>query len=365
MIDVTKIVSEFNQADLQAYIEEYTMGDLQFKNYFPSVYTPNLTFEALEAQFSAKVAADVVAFDSRAPRKGRQTPGKRSGDIPKVEVARVKKESDLNVYRQLQAAFNAANNDGTRVQIAKRLIDWMYEDSSFVLDSVNARMEWLAKRIASTGKYSLTVTNNEGGVQTKVDVDFGIPGANVTNASVDWDSTATAKPVTDIRAKQTAARAKGLRLQYAFTDAATFDRMVATEEMQKFTASYVSNALGLQMQPNLDSVNTALRAAGLPTFIIWDSYVNVESKAGVHVTTTGWEDGNVTFAATNILGATQYTTTADGFVNIDDSVKVNNDFVLVKAYALQDPISVVTKGVAYATPVLNGANSLFILKTQL
>jgi len=364
-IDITKLVPSFNAAELQAYINEYNLGDLQFKSFFPSLFTPSLTFEALQADFSAKVAADVVAFDSRAPRKGRNLPGKVTGDIPKVEIAKVKKESDLNIFRQLQAAVNNANSAGARAQIFRRIIDWIYGDSTAVLDGVNARMEWLAKRVASTGKYKLTIVNNEAGVVTSVDVDFGIPSGNITNAAVDWDTVATATPITDFKTKLAAARAKGISLQFAIMDRATFDRMVLTTEVQKFAASFAQNALSLTQIPNFDTVNTVLRAAGLPTIILWDSIISLESKAGAMTATTGWEDGNVLFTQTRQVGNVQWTTTADDFVTIDDSQKSNNDFVLVKVYAEQDPITMITKGLAYATPVLNGATSLFILKSQL
>lgn len=364
-IDVTKLVSTFNAAELQAYINEYRLGDLQFKRFFPSLYTPELTFQALQADFSAKVAADVVAFDSRAPRKGRSMPGKITGDIPKIEIAKVKTESDLNIYRQLQAAANAATTDGARAQIFRRIVDWVYGDSTSVLDGVNARMEFLSKRVASTGKYKLTLVNNAGGVTTAVDVDFGIPGGNITSVGTDWDTTATATPIADIKAKVAAGRAKGIKLNFAIMDQATFDRMVLTADVQKFAASFAQNALNLQQLPNLDTVNASLRAAGLPTIIIWDSIVNTEDKAGVLTATTAWQDGNILFSATQQLGNIQWTTTADDFVTIDDSQKSNNDFTLVKVFAEQDPITMVTKGIAYATPVLNGAAQLYILQTQL
>lgn len=364
-INITKLVDTFNVAEMQAYINEYVLGDLQFKRFFPSLFTPNLTFEALQADFSAKVAADVVAFDSRAPRKGRNIPGKVTGDIPKVEIAKVKKESDLNIYRQLQDQLNRSTTPNVRLQIAKRIVDWIYGDSTAVLDGVNARMEFLAKRLASTGKYSLTLVNNAGGIVTAADVDFGIPAGNVTNAAVNWATSATATPITDIKAKQAAARAVGVNLRYAIMDQATFDRFVKTTEVMNFSASFAQNALNLQQVPNLDTVNASLRSAGMPTIVIWESIINLESKAGTLTATTAWEDGRVLLTANLELGSTQWTTTADDFVTIDDSQKSNNDFVLVKVYAEQDPITMVTKGVAYATPVLNGASGLYIIKSSM
>jgi hypothetical protein len=367
MLDITSVVKEFSAPDLQAFINEYSLGDLVYKNFFPSEFTPNLTFEALQAQFGAKVAADVVAMDSRAPRKGRQLPGKTTGDIPKVEIARPKKETDLNVYRQLVAAVTSAPNAITRGQALLRLVNWMYDDTTFVLNGVNARMEWMAKQIASTGKYKLTIANNEAGIVTPVEIKFGIPTGNIVNSATNWWAASNvSKPISDIKALDTTARAAGFKLQYLTMDKDTFNKMVLSDEVQKFAASYVANALGLLTTPNLQIVNQALANEGLPQIRIWDSIINIESKAGVYTSTTGWEPGNVTATVTNLLGKTQWTTPADSFVSadVDKSTKAMNDFVLVKAYAEQDPISVMTKGVAYATPVLEGANSFYILKTK-
>ena len=363
MINITNIIKEFRAVDLQAFINDYELADLYFPTYFPSFYTPKLTFEALEATMGAKVAADVVAFDSRAPRKGRYKPGKITGDIPKVEVARAKNETELNTYRQLLAVVNA---NPTNQQAKNRLIDWIYEDTQFALDGVNARQEWLAKQAVSNGKYSLTVDNNEAGVQTKVDIDFGIPAVNRKNAVADWSDAGNAKPITDIRAIDEAARKKGYRIRFATTDHATMLNMLATAEVRNFCASFVQVALDIQFIPNLEQLNAALARENLPTFRVWDSYVAIEGKKGAEPKAeTGWIEGNVCFSVAPQLGQVQWTDTADAFVTIDDSVKAQNDFTLVKVFALQDPISVITKGVAYATPVLDGALRMFILKTKL
>lgn len=368
MIDVTSVVKEFSAPDLQAYINEYALGDLAYRTYFPSEYTPKLTFEGLQAQFGAKVAADIVAMDSRAPRKGRQLPGKITGDIPKIEIARPKKESDLNVYRQLLDAVNSSASIPTaRAQALRRLVDWMYEDTTFVLNGVNARLEWMAKQIASTGKYKLTLANNEAGVVTPVEIKFGIPTGNITNSATNWWAASNvSKPISDIKALDVTARAAGFKLAYITMDKDTFNKMVLSDEVQKFCASYVANALGLLITPNLNTVNQALANESLPQIRIWDSIINVESKAGALTSTTGWELGNVTFTVTPLLGKTQWTTPADAFVgsDVDKSTKAFNDLAMVKAYAEQDPITVVTKAMTYATPVLDGANSIYILKTK-
>jgi hypothetical protein len=36
MIKITDLVTEFNKADLDAYVQAYNLSDLQFKTFFPS-----------------------------------------------------------------------------------------------------------------------------------------------------------------------------------------------------------------------------------------------------------------------------------------------------------------------------------------
>lgn len=359
-LNITQVYDLFNKADFEAYVAQYALPtEFAYKTFFPGLYQPTLEFSALEVTAGLKVAGDVVAFNSRSPRKGRQIPNVAKGSIPKIDIALPKEESEINRYNHLRYLASQASN----TQAADRIVEFMYGDAAKVLDGVNARLEWLAKRIASTGKAQLTLGNNSGGYTTLV-VDFGIPSGSITSVGTDWDTTASATPVADIRAKVTAGRTAGVIYRYMITDQATIDRIAATADMQKFAASYVVNSLNLQRTPDVITMNTALRNAGLPQFILWDSYMNLEAKDGTQTPTTGWQDGNILFATSNVLGNTQNTTVADETVN-DGTQKTKNDFVLVKTWYEQDPLVQVTQGKAYAIPVLNGADKLAILQTQL
>lgn len=361
MIEINKLIREFSQADMQAYLNANPTSDLQFKKFFPLKYTTDLTFEALSADFGAKVAADVVSFDARAPRKGRPDISKIINNIPKVEIARVKNETKINTYYRLLDKVSRSSNPA----IAKQLVDYIYEDTRFVDDGVNAREEWMSKQIASTGKGVLSMVNNEAGVATVVPIDFGIPSANFVNAGIDYTTGTTHDPIADIKALQTAAKAKGFNLMYATLDQSTFDLVAKSASLQKEAAGYFGAALNMLTTPTLDTVNQVMRAKGLPQFRVWESYVTIESKAGALTVDSGWQYGNISFTVSPTFGDTQWTDTAESYIDFDASVKAQRDFVLVKAFANQDPIEVVTKGVAYATPVLQGANGIYILKTKL
>lgn len=373
MIGVDNIVKEFNVKDLDAYINANAQNaELKYKSYFPTLYTPLLTFESINATASLIVAASIVGFDSKAPRKGRPAVQKLAGDIPKLDIARSKTETDLNVYRMLLYAISsatAANNPAGAVAAKNRMVEWMYEDSTFTINGVNGRLELMAKMVASTGEYTVTPANNPGGTTTPMTVKFGIPGGNIANSGTNWwANAATSKPITDLKAKVAAARTQGINLKYATMDQLTFDQMILSDEIIKYAAGYLNNLTALQglQVITVESINSLLNKMNLPQIRIWDSYVNIEDQAGNQTSTSGWTLGNVTLSESPTFGNTQHTTPGEAFVEagVSKAVTQFSEFIMCKSWATEDAIEVVTKATAYATPVLNSPDRIFILKTK-
>lgn len=365
MINVQELVPEFRRADAQAYVETYPFDTRQYQGAFPLQFQPTLKWSAIEAQFGAKVMASVVDFNSRAPRFGRNLPTKIEGDIPKLEIARDKVETDFITLMDLQDAVRRLPAGATRREAAQRVLDWHYEDQVFARNGVEARLEWLSKRIASTGGYKLTQINNEQGIQSTVDIDFAIPTANKVNADKDW-SDPTADIIGDIKKIKRMAKLANLPMpKFMWCEQETIEQVAQNAGVQKFSATYVANALGLQQEPGLVEINRALSSKGLPIFKVWESVMIQESKSGDQTVVTGWEPGVVTFSVTEQLGNTQHTTSADEYVTAGVAQKTKSGIVLIKTWGIEDPITVVTKGTAYTTPVLNNAKSIYLLKTIL
>lgn len=365
MINVQELVPEFRRADAQAYIETHPFDALQYQTAFPLEYQPTLKWSAIEAEFGAKVMASVVDFNSRAPRFGRNLPSKIEGDIPKLEIARDKVETDFNTLRELENAVRLLPAGPTRKEAMQRILDWRYDDQVFARNGVEARLEWLAKRIASTGSYKLTQINNEQGIQSTVDINFAIPVSNLLNAVKNWNDP-TADIIGDIKAIKKAAKdANKPAPRYAWCEEDTVENLSNNLGIQKLVASYIVNALGLNQEPTLEVINAAMRRKGYPEFIIWKSEMVQENKDGTQTVVTGWEPGNVTFTVTRELGKTQHTTSADEYVKAGVAQKTKSGIVLIKTWGIEDPITVVTKGTAYTTPVLYNSKNVFILKTIL
>ena len=353
---IPSIIDGLNVKDVKAVFDTYTLTDFAFPTLFPLEFTPSLTWESLSGSEGSPVAADVVSYDSTAPRKIREVLSKASGDIPKIAIAREKNEKDMNKYNQLRRYAD----DGAKQALTK----WIWEDQEFVYKGVNARLEYNALRGASTGKLALSKTNNDGGLVTEFAVDFQIPTANKSGVSVviNVANAATSKPITKIKSIVNAAKAKGVKLPYIFTDQATVDNVLVSAETLSITASWVAQATNLTQTPTLPSLNTALSGLGLPRIIVIDSYITLEI-ASVRTQVAPWEAGVMLFSDQPTLGNTYYSSLADEMVDSTTSIKVKRGHVLIKRFANEEPLRETVLAMANAMPVISGVANKYLVDT--
>lgn len=350
------IVQGLSEKDMQAVVNTYTLNEFYWPNFFPLKFTPTLTWKALRTKLRIPVAADVVAFNSKSPRKTRRVVEKLSGDIPKIEIAYDKEETDINEYNNL--LHYAGTDDG-----AKAIVEWVYGDSESCWEGVNARIEWLSLRALSTGKIVLNSANNDG-VVTEEAVTFLIPEDQQSGVSVKINASnaATAKPISEIKKIRKAAKAKGIILKHIFTDSDTFDNIVACAETQKVCANWVTRAAGMaDVVPSLESFNAAMKANKLPELHIIESFVTLQIK-GVETVVDPWETGVMLFTEDIAQGNTFYGPIADESIE-SEATKVKREHVLIKKFSDDDPVKETTKGIANAFPAWGNAGRCWQLDT--
>lgn len=347
------LIKELSQNDLQAVVGAYTLDEFYYPSIFPVMFTPTLTWRALSGEYGINVAADVVSYNAAAPKKTRNVIERLTGKIPKIEIVRVKEETDLNEYQHLQYYYGS--EEGQRA-----LMNWVYADPEFCFKGVNARLEWLALRALSTGGFVLDSTNNAGTV-TETSVDFGVPEANKLKATVAWsdENAETATPITDIRNVVAQGVGKGILIKYMFMDLETFYGMMATDEAVDFCSSWIPQ-VGRIKVPNVDDVNVALKAHRLPEIRIIDTYVTLEGASGTRTTVNPWEKNVVTFVPELECGYTYHGPMADEMVADSVATKVKKEHILLKKYSMEDPVTEVTKGIANAIPVWGNADRCFL-----
>nr|DAJ86700.1 MAG TPA: capsid protein [Caudoviricetes sp.] len=356
-INANNIITEFSQANMNAIIQAYPLGDLRYREHFPLLYNPFLTYSNIEGADGAKIMADIVAIGSKAPRKGREFVENIKGEIPKVEIARDLNEKDLLTIQQLRYAVSA---NPTNAGIKNQLIDKIYEDPLFCIDGINARMEWMAKQLVSTGKYKTTATNNGGIVN--VSVDFKVKTQNALKKWADAD----ANPIEEIEKYQEEAKGKGYSYATITMSRATLNQVLKNKNTRAFVLGIPINNTTILPDVRLEQLNAELAERGLPIIKVWESFISFEGKNGEVTVANGWEEGNVLFSTSALLGSTQYTTTTEFTMNFADvmSKSIKDSFILVNTFGHQDPISVSTKATAFATPVLNDSKRKLIIKTK-
>lgn len=337
----------FTDANFQAYADaQGGANGLQYREFFPLQFVPSMDFKNLEGQENPFVMADIVAWGSRAPRKGRSIPKTTEGELPKIEVARDKTERDLYIIQQLQAALSQSGS----ANIADQIIEEVYGDVQFTINAVNARLEGVAKALTSDGKYITTLTDNAGGVK-KVEFDFGVTREDVLGDK--W-SESTATPITDL------AKYANRGYQLMVMDNATLNNLIGNESFKGAVVGAGS------ADPSLEQVNAWLISKGLPAITTWNSIVTHESKGGDVQEFTAWKEGRVYLSKLPTLGRTQYTNTAEFTQNfgVEVSKAVTDGMILSTVYGEIDPIGLSSKSVAYSFPVLNNASSSVILRTE-
>lgn len=349
------IIQGLSEKDMKAVINTYTLNDFYWPTLFPLKFTPTLTWKELVTKMGIPVMADVVSFNSKAPRKSRRVVSRNQGDIPKIEVAYDKEESDINEYNQL--LHYAGTDEGQ-----KALLEWVYGDVENSWKGVNARIEWLSLRAMSTGRIILNSENNEG-VVTEEAVTFGIPAEHKSGVTVVFrDNAGTAKPIAKFKALKRAAKKDGIVLTDAFCRQETFDDIVATAEVQKFCAGWVSKVTNTETIPDLEGFNAIMRKNGLPVFHIIESLVTVQIK-GKDTVVEPFEDGVITFAPGIVQGNTYHAPLADESVKDSVATKTKREHVLIKKFAEEDPVVETTKGMANAFPVWGNAQKCYLVDT--
>lgn len=356
-INANNIIPEFSQPNMNAIIQAYPLGDLRYREYFPLAFNPYLTYSNIEGTDGAKIMADIVAIGSKAPLKGRDFVESIKGEIPKVEIARKLNERDLITLQQLRYAVNA---NPTNAGIKNQLTGKIYEDPRFCIDGINARMEWMAKQLVSTGKYKTTATNNDGVLN--VSVDFKVKTQNAVKKWADAD----ANPIEEIEKYQEEAKGKGYSYTTITMSRATLNQVLKNKNTRAFVLGVPINATTILPDVRLDQLNAELAEKGLPIIKVWESFISFEGKNGEVSVDNGWEEGNVLFSTSALLGTTQYTTTPEFTMDFADvmSKSIKDNFILVNTFGEQNPISVSTKATAFATPVLNDSKRKLIIKTK-
>lgn len=324
--------------------------------WLPNQTTDDLSFEYVLGASRRPVMASVMGFDSEAPIHGRPGLGQTvGGELPPIK--RKAKFGEKEIIRFL--APRAGTGD---VQSA---IDSVYQLTGDLLDSVQARVEWLRLKALS----ETTVEYNENGVI--FEFDFGIDkdfdwdfvtkqdGNSSTDSSLGgtWSDTANSTPIYDLQQVQSLVVAKTGRPLSEFVLSSKALQYMLTSDSIRTIVRGANAPTGVLTMAELNSV---LSAYNLPSITTYDVVVNKENADGSYTDERPLEQ-NLAFAVPAGYSASNKTLwgpTAESRVLYGTPLAGQAPGIWAETYGTTEPPAEWTKVAAVAFPSMPEADKI-------
>lgn len=340
---IGKITEKFNGKSKEQTLLHKTM--------LTEEYSADLNWGATELNHSI-VAADVVALDSSLPLKRRSKISNASGKLPKIGVKFRKGEksiSDINVM------IARGTDEAT---IASKIFD----DTTKVIKAIEVRKEIMFLQALSTGQVLATDADNVG---TGIRADFGYKAENTFHATVAaWGKTGYV-PQDDVQQLFDKANEDSNSIGHVYISKKYFDLFRNSEQGKLLAASFKNQVItdkALLPVPSRSVFLEALSDEYGATFHVVDSVFKIEKADGSHEPIRPWEDTNIVGVPEQVVGRLVYGTLAEETNPVAGvNYQKSGSHILVSKYSKTDPLEEFTAGQALAIPVIDGADSIYIL----
>lgn len=335
----------------EKYNGEKKKQTLLYKTMLTEEYSADLSWGATELN-NVIVAADVVAMDASIPLKKRGKLATASGKLSKIAIKYRKGEKDIS-------DLNVAKARGTdEATIAAKVLN----DVPRCVDGSDARVEMMFEQALSTGTMLVEDDDNDG---VGVRVDF-YNEANQFKARVaGWENQVIATPQDDIQQLFDKAAADGNSIAIVMISKKYFHLFRKSKQGKELAASY---------QGRIFTDDTILPVPGQKLFLdaladeygaefrIVDSSFKVQKHDGSEETVRPWEEANVVGIPTERVGRLVYGTLAEETNPVESvSYQKIGSWLLISKYSNNDPLEEYTSGQALVLPVLDGADSIYLL----
>lgn len=362
------LMTEISQKTLATYLDSRKWIKRYYPDFFPVKYTPFLTFESLIGTGRVS-AADLVSYNSSAPQKTRRVVSRLKGDIPALRTQRSKSEVDLNTYNIIKATAK------TDAQM-QALIDFVYNDVNFVVESIQCKLEYIALQALSQTALSLDASNNGAGIVTEKSITFGMdPGNKEKEAAAGnyWTigAKATNTPIDDIMAIQKEAKKAGVKIRHMVMNPSKYVEFRSSKQVLDFCYGILISQAGIvpSVSPTLATINKVFKESSLPEIILIDTFIDLEDEDHNITAVDPWENAAksskyVLFCPELPLGSLVCGPIASENV-VDPAITQSKiGQILVQSICSQDPISIKTVGLTNAFVDWNKIDQCFSLNTE-
>lgn len=318
----------------------------------------NLTFVSVIGRSRIEAAASVVNRDSATPQRSRAGLEKLTGEIPAIKEMFKMSESDYRDFMTLQQ-MNVVDDQTKK----RQLLDFMFNDVKLVGDAAMKRLDIMVLEGVSKGQISLTVTNNPDGLVLTDPVDLFMPADNKKTASINWATSATAKPLEDIDAVVESAAAKGVGFSKMLMSRALWLKFKAcTSVINALSGFYNIAKSSATVSATLDKVNEYLVANQLPVIELVDENIGIEKDGKISVLKP-FDQENVSFIPAGNLGVIKNAIAIESMRPVQSVSYASFNRALISKWSENEPFGEWTKVELNAFPAFEAIDGIFILDT--
>lgn len=337
-----------------------------FNRYF-TMGTPTMSLDYATAVGRSRIeaAASVVAHGSEAPLRIRAGLDKYSGEVASIKVKRKMDEADYRNYLVMQK-MDMANSAS--------IIKLIWDDVKYVVDSVNARLDYMCIQALSKGVISLSTTTNPDGI-VPGDIDLLVTNKLATDAAFlgttgstrTWTAAnkTTATIIQDIETvSRNALNTYGIKLGKILMTSEKLWIILNNDEVQSHLKGAGGIVSGQDARFSLANLNGLLASLSLPVIELVDTRIAIESD-GVRTVSNPWPDKKyVTFAPDGQLGIIHNAYAIEQVTPVQGVDYATANSVLVSKWAQTEPFGEFTRGEIAAFPGLEAADQLYMINTE-
>ncbi len=336
----------------EKYNGEKTKQTLLYKTMLTEEYSADLSWGATEIN-NVIVAADVVAMDASIPLKKRGSLAVASGKLSKIALKFRKGEKDIS---DLNVAMARGTDEAT---IAAKVLN----DVPRVIDGADARVEMMFEQALSSGSMLVEDSENNG---TGVRVDFYKEDNQFKCRVAGWVANSNlATPQDDVQQLFDQAQADGNSIGLVMISKKYFHLFRKSKQGKELAASYQGRIFTdntILPVPGTALFQDALRDEYGVEFRIVDSSFKVQKHDGSEETVRPWVEANIVAIPTEKVGRLVYGTLAEETNPVEGvSYQKSGSFLLISKYSNNDPLEEFTAGQALCLPVIDGADSIYLL----
>lgn len=354
-------LEEFMPARLLPWVRmQPAPADFQAERWLPNQTIDDLDFEYIKGTRNKTVMAHVMGYDSEAPIAGRQLGGSKvSGQLPPIKRKSRIGEKELIKFLSPRAGSADVQN----------AINSVYRGSADLMDSIQARVEWLRVKALS----EQTVMYDEGGVIFEFDFGLtkkylfdGVTKKNALNESIaqlggGWEDHANSTPVTDLQFIVNLIRKEtGQTMAEFVIDTESIEHLKASESL-RLLARGATGLPGILTQAEIDSV---FARYSLPRLTAYDAFVTREEEDGTLTDEAVLTPGKGFFVPARPVGNTLWGPTAESMALIGTALQGQAPGIFVNTYNTNEPVAEWIKASAIAFPTMPNAHVLSQFKVR-